>query len=112
VLLSGGTTPGISRRRCGRGFTYHAADGSLPDADQLRIDSLAIPPAWRDVWISADPDSHLQATGLDDRDRKQYRYHERWREIQDEAKFAGLIEFAEALTEIRKRLAADLTGSC
>ena len=103
------TAPGIARRRCGRGFTYHAADGSIPDdATRRRIDELTTPPAWRDVWISEDPDSHLQATGIDDKDRKQYRYHERWREIRDDAKFAGLIEFADALTEIRKRVAADL----
>lgn len=103
------TAPGIARRRCGRGFTYHAAGGSIPDdATRRRIDELTIPPAWRDVWISEDPDSHLQATGIDDKDRKQYRYHERWREIRDDAKFAGLIEFADALTEIRKRVAADL----
>lgn len=102
------TEPGIARRRCGRGFTYHAADSIPDDATRRRIDELVIPPAWRDVWISADPDSHLQATGLDDKDRKQYRYHERWREVRDEAKFAGLIEFAEALAEIRKRVAADL----
>lgn len=103
------TEPGIARRRCGRGFTYLAAAGSGPDdATRLRIDDLAIPPAWRSVWISADPNSHLQATGLDDRNRKQYRYHERWREIRDETKFARLIEFADALPEIRKRVAADL----
>ena len=104
------TEPGIARRRCGRGFTYVADVGSGPDAaTRLRIDDLAIPPAWRSVWISSDPNSHLQATGLDDKDRKRYRYHERWREIRDDTKFARLIEFAEALPEIRKRVAADLS---
>ncbi len=101
--------PGIARRRCGRGFAYRGADGSVPDdATSRRIADLAIPPAWRSVWISTHPDSHLQATGLDDKDRKQYRYHERWREIRDETKFAQLTDFADALTEIRKRVTADL----
>jgi len=101
--------PGIARRRCGRGFTYRAADGSVvDDADRRRIADLAIPPAWRDVWISAHLHSHLQATGLDDKDRKQYRYHERWREIRDETKFGQLTEFADALAEIRKRVTTDL----
>ena len=103
------TEPGIARRRCGRGFTYRADVGSGPDdSTRLRIDGLAIPPAWRSVWISTDPESHLQATGLDDRDRKQYLYHERWREVRDETKFVRLIEFADALPEIRKHVAADL----
>jgi len=88
------------------------SDGSIPDdATRCRIDELTIPPAWRDVWIGEDPDSHLQATGIDDEDRKQYRYHERWREIRYDAKFAGLIEFADALAEIRKRVATDLAAN-
>jgi DNA topoisomerase-1 len=101
--------PGIVRLRCGRGFRYLDADRRPIDAaTRARIDALVVPPAWTEVWISADPDSHLQATGRDDRDRKQYLYHPRWREVRDEAKFAQLGEFADALTEIRRRVASDL----
>lgn len=101
--------PGIVRLRCGKGFRYLDADRRPVDAaTRSRIDALVVPPAWTDVWISADPDSHLQATGRDDRDRKQYLYHPRWREVRDEAKFSQLGEFAEALTEIRRRVASDL----
>ena len=73
-----------------------------------RIQSLAIPPAWRDVWICPDPLGHLQATGRDARGRKQYRYHPRWREVRDEVKYGRLLAFASALPRIRARTAADL----
>ncbi|HEU5142603.1 MAG TPA: hypothetical protein VFU04_05545 [Solirubrobacterales bacterium] len=71
---------GISRRRCGNGFSYRAADGRrIEDEDTLaRIRALAIPPAWEDVWICPDPSGHIQATGIDAAGRKQYRYHDRW----------------------------------
>jgi DNA topoisomerase-1 len=102
--------PGIARRRCGRGFTFVSSDRhQLDDATRARIDRLAIPPAWTDVWISADPDCHLQATGVDDRGRKQYRYHDRWREIRDEAKFDALVDFAASLSEVRRRVESDLS---
>ena len=105
----GDDEPGIVRLRCGRGFRYLDADRRPVDAaTRERIDTLVVPPAWTDVWISADPDGHLQATGRDDRDRKQYLYHPRWREVRDEAKFAQLGEFADALMEIRRRVASDL----
>ena len=73
-------SPGLSRRRAGRGFTYRDADGgTIRDAETLaRIKALAIPPAWTDVWICRWPNGHLQATGRDARGRKQYRYHDRW----------------------------------
>jgi DNA topoisomerase-1 len=73
-----------------------------------RIRSLAIPPAWTDVWICPDPEGHLQATGRDARGRKQYRYHPRWRAVRDEVKFSRLLVFASALPRIRRRAAADL----
>jgi DNA topoisomerase-1 len=77
-------------------------------AERARIRSLAIPPAWTDVWICPDPRGHLQATGRDARGRKQYRYHSRWREVRDEVKYGRLVAFAQALPKIRRRTAADL----
>jgi hypothetical protein len=80
---------GITRRRRGKGFEYLDENGErVEDLDVLdRIRALAIPPAWKDVWICADPLGHIQATGMDDRGRKQYRYHDRWRERRDREKF-------------------------
>lgn len=103
-------TSGIRRRRAGRGFTYLAADGgSLRDAESLtRIRSLAIPPAWTDVWICPNPRGHLQATGRDARGRKQYRYHTQWRDVRDETKYARLTTFARALPQIRSQVDRDL----
>ena len=97
--------PGIRRRGKGRGFTYVDRDGvALRDAGELqRIRRLAIPPAWTDVWISPSPLGHIQATGRDARGRKQYRYHERWREVRDEAKYGRLGDFAKALPRVRER---------
>jgi hypothetical protein len=88
--------PGITRHEARNGFDYRLPDGSLVrDITTLkRIRKLAIPPAWTDVWICRDPNGHLQATGRDQRGRKQYRYHPRWREVRDDAKyiFDGYIE--------------------
>jgi len=102
--------PGITRRRKGRGFAYLDRDAvSVRDDGELRrIKRLAIPPAWTDVWISPSPLGHIQATGRDARGRKQYRYHERWREVRDEAKYGKLTDFAKALPRIRERVDADL----
>lgn len=102
--------PGIQRRRAGKGFRYRAPDGSLiHDVETLqRIRSLAIPPAWTDVWICPTPNGHLQATGRDAKGRKQYRYHPRWRTVRDETKYTRLIAFGEALPRIRARVHADL----
>lgn len=103
-------TPGIRRKRAGKGFSYRRPDGALiHDAETLRrIRSLAIPPAWTDVWICPNPNGHIQATGRDAKGRKQYRYHPRWRDVRDETKYARLIAFGEALPRIRKRVDADL----
>jgi len=102
--------PGIERRRTAKGFRYFAPGGSaLRDATALkRIRMLAIPPAWTDVWICPRADGHLQATGRDARRRKQYRYHDRWREVRDETKYGRLAAFARALPRIRRRVARDV----
>ena len=105
--------PGIRRVRVGNGFRYVTPQGATvrAAADLQRIRSLAIPPAWRDVWICATSNGHLQATGRDARGRKQYRYHPRWREVRDESKYGRILEFAAALPQLRKRVAADLAGT-
>lgn len=104
------TEPGISRRGAGRGFSYRGADGQrVTDPKQLqRIRALAIPPAYSDVWICRSPRGHLQATGRDARQRKQYRYHAAWQAARGEGKFGRLPAFAKALPSLRQRLAADL----
>lgn len=102
--------PGITRRRAGRGFAYRDTDGNrVTDRTVLaRIRSLAIPPAWTDVWICTSPSGHLQATGRDARGRKQYRYHPAWRRGRDETKFERLLDVARVLPRIRERCDADL----
>jgi DNA topoisomerase-1 len=102
--------PGIARRRAGRGFSYRAPDGQpvRDEATLARIRALAVPPAWTEVWISTDADTHLQATGRDARGRKQYRYHPRWRSRRDDAKFERIVAFAALLPRIRRRVDRDL----
>jgi DNA topoisomerase-1 len=103
-------SPGIGRRRHGRGFAYRDAEGRpLRDAATLgRIRALAIPPAWTQVWICPFERGHLQATGRDARGRKQYRYHPVWREVRDATKFDRMLEFGEALPALRERVRRDL----
>lgn len=98
--------PGITRRRHGKGWTYRDPAGETirDSAERRRIEALVIPPAWSDVWICPDPLGHLQATGRDERGRKQYRYHERWREMRDHAKYSRLVVFGKTLPRIRKSL--------
>ena len=102
--------PGIRRRRAGKGWTYIGTDGMrITDPDRVAwINRLAIPPAWTDVWICPVKRGHIQATGRDARGRKVYRYHPRWREVRDEAKYGRLVEFARALPRIRRRTERDL----
>ncbi|MFY0633612.1 MAG: DNA topoisomerase IB [Vannielia sp.] len=102
--------PGIARRRCGRGFTYLAPDGTTIDdrKERARLKSLAVPPAYEEVWISPKTNGHLQATGLDARARKQYRYHPEWTAFRAATKFADLPAFGEVLPRIRRRVARDL----
>src|SRR4051812_33470537 len=104
------SSAGIRRRRRGKGFEYLEQDGSrLTDEETLaRIRELAIPPAWEEVWICPFPMGHIQATGVDARGRKQYRYHDKWRERRDQEKFDEMVEFAEALPRLRRRVAKDL----
>jgi DNA topoisomerase-1 len=103
--------PGIRRRRVGKAFSYRGPDGSLVrDRAMLdRIRALAVPPAWTDVWICPRPDGHIQATGRDAKGRKQYRYHPRWREVRDAAKYGRTIAFAESLPAIRDRVDRDMS---
>jgi DNA topoisomerase-1 len=105
---------GISRTRRGKQFVYTDARGrSVRDAATLcRIRALAIPPAWTDVWISPDPDGHIQATGRDARGRKQYRYHAKWRTVRDEAKYHRLVGFCRVLPKLRQQVERDLACSC
>lgn len=102
--------PGIHRKRVGTGFSYTDSDGKLlrDPVQRARIRSLAIPPAYEDVWICPDPDGHLQATGRDARGRKQYRYHPRWREIRDANKYEEMIEFGRLLPKLRACIARDM----
>jgi DNA topoisomerase-1 len=102
--------PGIRRSRRGKGFAYHDADDALirDEAVLARLKSLAIPPAWQDVWISPHANGHIQATGRDARGRKQYRYHARWRLVRDDAKYLRMISFARALPGIRRVVEEDL----
>ncbi|HEX3512222.1 MAG TPA: DNA topoisomerase IB [Solirubrobacteraceae bacterium] len=105
--------PGFSRRRRGRGFEYRDADGERIDDPEVieRIAGLAIPPAWRDVWICMDPLGHLQATGRDAAGRKQYLYHERWRSHRDRLKFDTMLAFGKALPRLRRRVSRELGSS-
>lgn len=112
VALVWGTDAGPGIRRSGKPlrFDYHWPNGQrVADPGTLeRIRTLAIPPAWEDVWIAPDPDIHLQATGKDVRGRKQYRYHARWTSCRDEVKYGNLAAFAAALPRLRRAVAADL----
>lgn len=101
--------PGIRRLKAGNGFSYKKPDGRLVSgAAKARIDAIVIPPAWTDVWISPDADGHIQATGRDQRGRKQYRYHPQWAEQRDGVKYSSLVAFAERLPELRRTIDSDL----
>ncbi len=102
--------PGWTRRRVGRGFSYRDESGALiRDADRLdRIRGIAIPPAWKDVWICPWPNGHIQATGLDAAGRRQYRYHEAWRARRDAEKHERVLAIASELPDVRDRVAAAL----
>ena len=98
--------PGIRRKKVGTGFSYARADGSkLIEKDVLRrIKTLAIPPAWTEVWICSFTDGHIQATGRDAKGRKQYRYHPRFREVRESTKYEHVVAFADALPAIREKV--------
>ena len=112
LFYSTDTQPGFRRRSTGKGFVFlDTAGRKITDAKQLaRINKLAIPPAYSDVWICASPDGHLQATGRDARGRKQYRYHELWREERDSGKFERLAAFAKVLPAVRHKVRKLLAG--
>ncbi len=105
--------PGITRRRRGRGWEYLDEDGrKIGDPEVVaRIEALAIPPAWEDVWICARPMGHIQATGTDAAGRKQYRYHDKWRQRRDAEKFDSMVRFARGLPGLREEVARDLEES-
>ena len=102
--------PGIQRRRAGKGFSYLEADGTrISDKEAIgRIKALAIPPAWEDVWICSDPNGHIQATGLDAKGRRQYRYHDEWRAERDREKHDRILRFARRLPALREQVAEDI----
>lgn len=103
--------PGITRRRRGKGFSYRTSRGRPPSAaDRARIDALAIPPAWTEVWICPDPLGHIQATGRDAEGRKQYRYHDAWTAVRAEDKFGQLAGLGRTLPRLRKQVEVDLAG--
>src|ERR1043166_1514294 len=106
--------PGLRRLRQGKGFSYRTTSGApVRDVATLsRIRALAIPPAWTDVWIARDPRGHIQATGRDARGRKQYRYHARWREVRDTAKYHRLVAFCAALPRLRTAIQRDISCDC
>lgn len=103
-------TPGLSRRRSGKGFSYYGLDGRriTDKRERRRLNALAIPPAWREVWICPQKNGHIQATGRDERGRKQYLYHPDWHRVRDEAKFEHMLTFGRLLPRIRERVEADL----
>ncbi|TPJ27222.1 DNA topoisomerase IB [Mesorhizobium sp. B2-7-2] len=103
------TDPGVRRMRKGKGFSYVGPNGRKVSAQTLaRIKAIVIPPAWTDVWISPNPDGHIQATGRDQRGRKQYRYHAQWTEERDGVKYSSLVAFAQSLPALRRQIDADL----
>src|ERR1700736_6230032 len=104
------TGPGITRVRSGAGFRYIGPDGK-PIRDEkvlARIRALVIPPAWTSVWICPHANGHIQAVGRDAKGRKQYRYHQRWRQVRDEAKYGRMLLFGGVLPRIRARVRRDL----
>jgi DNA topoisomerase I len=104
--------PGLARRRRGKGFEYLDEEGQRISEPEVleRIGELSIPPAWEDVWICPYPMGHIQATGVDAAGRKQYLYHQRWRERQDKKKFDSMVRFAQALPDMRQHVERDLAG--
>lgn len=106
------THPGITRQKAGKGWAYFDADGKrITDADErMRLNAIALPPAYRDAWYCADPNGHILATGFDDRGRKQYRYHPEFRAGREAEKFDGCAAFGKLLPKVRKRVECDLAG--
>lgn len=109
LVFSSDQDPGWRRQKRGGGFSYSDARGRRPNqSERARIQVLVIPPAWTDVWICKDPRGHIQATGRDEKGRKQYRYHTEWTERRSATKFDTLVEFSRALPDLRAQVQADL----
>jgi DNA topoisomerase I len=103
--------PGWRRKRSGKGFAYYDAEGVLIKDDRLdRVRALAIPPAWKDVWICPWPNGHIQATGVDAAGRRQYRYHDQWRARRDAEKHERVLEIAHQLPDVRDAVVDAVTG--
>jgi len=104
---------GIRRRRVGKGWAYYTPSGRRIGDSRVRkrLNRLAIPPAWTDVWICPDPGGHIQATARDARGRKQYRYHHSYREARDRSKFSRMLQFSEVLPRVRERIERDLRSA-
>src|SRR4051794_14769324 len=106
---SSDSEPGYTRKRMGRYWAYFDGDKRVTDRDTIdRLNSIALPPAYKHAWFCKDPNGHLQATGIDDRGRKQYRYHKDFRAQAEASKFAALAEFGKALPKIRRQVEKDL----
>ena len=107
---SSDTEPGITRKRMGRYWAYFDSEGNrITDREEIdRLNAVGLPPAYENAWFCADPNGHLQATGVDARGRKQYRYHVQFREKRESAKYEGLLEFGKALPRLRRRVEQDL----
>ena len=107
---SSDTEPGITRERIGRHWAYFDPSGKriTDEGANDRLNAIGLPPAYRNAWFCLDPDGHLQATGIDARGRKQYRYHSQFRKLRERAKFEGLFEFGSALPKLRRRVERDL----
>lgn len=108
LTYSTDTTPGFTRKRAGKGFSYLNESGKpIRDKDTVsRINALGIPPAYTAVWINPDPTGHIQATGRDAKNRKQYRYHAEWNANQDATKFTHMLHFAQILPKLRRKVRA------
>lgn len=106
------THPGFTRKKAGSGWAYFDAQGNrITDAEErMRLNAIALPPAYREAWFCADPNGHILATGLDDKGRKQYRYHPDFRAEREAEKFDGCATFGRLLPKVRKRVARDLAG--
>src|SRR4030095_4684306 len=106
---SSDSEPGYSRKRMGRYWAYYDGDKRITDRATIdRLNAIALPPAYKDAWFCKDPNGHLQATGIDARGRKQYRYHKLFRARAEASKFAELAQFGKALPKIRRRVDKDL----
>jgi DNA topoisomerase-1 len=110
LLYVSDAEPGIVRKRSGKGFSYSQQERTIKDKQVIdRIRKLAVPPAWNEVWICSKDNGHIQATGIDAKKRKQYRYHPLWTVLRNETKFHKMVEFGKALPQLRLKIEKDLS---